>query len=110
MQRSTKNGWADNPISQQQKRDYQREWKKKKTREKRDEYIQKRGGCCEHCGCSVSLNFHHRMPQFKTTHRIFHLSRKRIEVELAHCDLLCHNPCHRKAQDGLKKPRQWCGL
>lgn len=102
------NGWS--PRSREHSLEYKREWKKKTERERRDYFIRKRGGCCESCGCSVDLEFHHRLPQFRKTHRIFHYSIKKIEAELAHCDLLCKNPCHIKAQTKLKKPRQWCGL
>jgi len=103
-------GWGQNPISQERGLTYKREWGKKTYKERRREYIDKRGGVCERCSCSVSLEFHHRMPLFKTTHRIFRLSRKRIEAELAHCELLCRKPCHVKAQAELKKPKQFCGI
>lgn len=88
------NGWAN----LDRKREYQREW----VRKRRQEYIDKRGGACELCGCTVDLQFHHTDPTIKLTHRIFSYSREKIEKELATCMLLCRTPCHRKEQKKLE--------
>lgn len=88
--RRKNNGWVD----QDRKREYQRQW----VANRRQEYIDKRGGSCERCSCTIDLEFHHLDPTIKVTHRIFSYSRKRIEKELANCILLCRTPCHRIEQ------------
>src|ERR1700752_1314606 len=94
MKKRTDNGWKD----QDKKRAYQREW----VRKRREEYIARRGGACEKCGCTVDLEFHHTKPLVKVTHRIFSYSRKRIEKELSTCLLLCRIPCHKNEQKKVK--------
>lgn len=84
------NGWKD----QDRKREYQRNW----VRKRRQYYIDQRGGACERCGCTVDLEFHHTQPEIKVTHRIFSYSKERIEKELSTCKLLCRTPCHRKIE------------
>jgi 5-methylcytosine-specific restriction endonuclease McrA len=73
------------------KRERQRNW----VSSRRLEYISKRGGCCRVCGSVEALEFHHRDPTMKVSHRIFSWKRSRIDVELEKCDLLC-SKCHRQ--------------
>lgn len=84
----------DKRLKTDERRVYQKDWVAKR----RQEYVEQRGGGCERCGCTVDLEFHHRLPEIKVTHRIFSYSRKKIEAELIHCDLLCRKPCHSNAQ------------
>lgn len=88
------------------RREYQRKW----VEIRRREYVEKFGGCCQKCGCSVDLEFHHMFPFLKVTHRIFSYSRKKIEEELKYCQLLCRKPCHKLAQREVMGPRNFCGL
>jgi hypothetical protein len=88
------------------RREYQRKWVAKR----RQEYMDRFGGCCQRCKCTIDLEFHHKYPLIKVTHRIFSYSRKRIEAELVNCELLCRKPCHRLAQNEISKPRNFCGL
>lgn len=84
---------------------YQRDYHKRRRERNRREYIEKRGGCCEDCFCTISLQFHHRDPETKFTHRIFNYSKERIEIELSKCDLLCIT-CHRKAHKKINKEKR----
>lgn len=69
--------------------------------------VEYKGGACSRCGYSKyigALDFHHKDPAQKD----FGLGRvhtrkwtKKIEAELAKCDLLCAN-CHREVHDELE--------
>lgn len=75
--------------SAEKKREYQRVWYAKR----RAYYVAEAGGVCMKCEGTSDLEFHHRDPKDKFTHRIWSLKRERIEAELAKCDLLCRD-CH----------------
>jgi hypothetical protein len=51
------------------------------------------GRHCERCGTTDELEFHHRDPGEKISHRIWSWSWERIAKELEKCDVLCR-PCH----------------
>ena len=70
-------------------REYQRQW----LGERRAKAVTDRGGACEQCGSADRLEFHHRDPSAKTSHRIWSWSWPRMQAELAKCDLLCAT-CH----------------
>jgi hypothetical protein len=81
------------------KRLRQREW----VASRRRDYIIRRGGCCENCESTLNLEFHHRNPEEKITHKIFSRTAVFIEAELAKCELLCRS-CHRKSSVHKHKP------
>jgi len=68
---------------------YQREW----MASRRQEALEARGNACQRCTATDRLEFHHRDPAEKVSHRIFSRRWERIHTELAKCDLLC-STCH----------------
>lgn len=77
---------------------YRRSLRKRRQSRKREMVAQK-GGRCADCGYDslvLALEFHHREPGSKSfTLGGFSGSRRRLEVELLKCDLICAN-CHRR--------------
>lgn len=80
-------------------REYQRKWMAARRRK----YLELRGNRCETCSSKDDLEFHHRNKEEKIDHKIWSWSRKRIEAELAKCDLLCI-ACHLSE---TRKERGW---
>jgi 5-methylcytosine-specific restriction endonuclease McrA len=72
-------------------REYQNNW----TRQRRQNWIDSQGGKCCECGSSDRLEVDHIDPTKKVSHRVFNWSYERREVELAKCQVLCHE-CHLK--------------
>jgi hypothetical protein len=70
-------------------RNYQRLW----MAERRRKAIDSRGNACERCGSSERLEYHHRSPEDKVSHRIWSRRWEIIHHELFKCDLLC-STCH----------------
>jgi len=68
---------------------YQREW----MAERRRKALDSRGNACQRCRSRDRLEFHHRNPEEKVSHRIFSRRWESIHAELAKCDLLC-STCH----------------
>jgi len=75
------------------------------SRDKLDQLIADRGGCCERCGynkCNAALQWHHLDP----TQKEFGISGKRgapveqLKKEIDKCTLLCAN-CHAEVHAGL---------
>lgn len=52
------------------------------------------GRHCERCGTTDELEFHHRDPAEKISHRIWSWSWERIAKEIEKCEVLCA-PCHK---------------
>jgi len=48
---------------------------------------------CAKCGSKGKLELDHIDPESKITHRVWYLSEKRREIELAKCQILCRK-CH----------------
>jgi len=69
--------------------EYQRVW----MAERRQTALDARGNACQRCGGTDRLEFHHRDPEEKVSHRIFSRRWETIHAELAKCDLLC-STCH----------------
>jgi 5-methylcytosine-specific restriction endonuclease McrA len=69
--------------------EYQRQW----IAARRAKAISDRGGRCTDCGATERLEFHHRDPAEKISHRIYSWAWPKIEAELAKCELLC-SACH----------------
>lgn len=81
------------------KRRYQR-LRRKLTRA---EWLVEHGPCVK-CGSKKELQVDHIDPEDKVTHRVWSWSKARREVELAKCQVLCHE-CHKKKtakQNGYK--------
>lgn len=74
-----------------QKRRYQLEW----CRKRRQTAIDLMGGKCKTCKATDNLEFHHRNPDEKESHRIWSWAWARVLEEIAKCDLLCTD-CHGK--------------
>lgn len=70
-----------------QQAEYQRRWKA----ERRARYTADQ--VCRECGSAENINWHHRDPSTKVSHRIWSWSIERLEAELAKCIPLC-NVCH----------------
>jgi hypothetical protein len=70
-------------------RNYQRQW----MASRRQTALVARGNACQRCRATERLEFHHRDPTEKVSHRIFSRRWERIHAELAKCDLLC-SECH----------------
>jgi hypothetical protein len=68
---------------------YQREW----MAQRRQTALDSRGNACQRCRAADRLEFHHRDPGEKVSHRIFSRRWETIDQELAKCDLLC-STCH----------------
>jgi hypothetical protein len=75
--------------TRQQQLAYQNEW----TKRRRQEWLASNGPCP--CGSSDRLEVDHKDPSLKVTHRIWTWSKARRDVELAKCQVLCHD-CHWK--------------
>jgi len=71
------------------KLEYQRNW----YSARRLQGIESLGGKCAQCGATEDLEFDHVDPALKWKHRIWSYSWKRINEELAKCQLLCAT-CH----------------
>jgi hypothetical protein len=69
--------------------EYQRRWITARRRTALDSF----GNRCVECGSSSDLQFHHRNPAEKLSHRIWSWSQPRIRAELSKCVLLCA-ACH----------------
>jgi len=69
--------------------EYQRLWMAARRREALDA----RGNACQSCGSGDRLEFHHRDPTEKVSHRIWSRTWEYIDQELAKCDVLC-SICH----------------
>lgn len=72
-------------------RERQRAFQHAHCREKRLQALI--GRHCERCGTTDELEFHHRDPEEKISHRIWSWSWERIAKELEKCEILC-KPCH----------------
>jgi len=70
-------------------RNYQRAW----VASRRQTALDARGNTCQRCGSQDRLEFHHRDPTDKVSHRIFSRRWEIIHQELSKCELLC-NTCH----------------
>ena len=70
----------------------QREAQREHCRKKRLAALTDR--VCERCGSDDELEFHHRDPEEKLSHRIWSWAWERIAKELEKCDVLCKT-CHR---------------
>lgn len=69
--------------------DYQKRWRAKR----RVDAIAARGGKCVACDSREKLEFHHVYRSEKVDHRVYTWSKRRMDEELAKCDLLC-SKCH----------------
>lgn len=67
---------------------------KKKT-ERRNRYIELKGGVCVHCGSADRLQFDHIDPSTKTVRYLWSLSNERLDAEMPLLQLLCFK-CHIK--------------
>jgi hypothetical protein len=70
-------------------RNYQRAW----MAARRQTALDARGNACQHCQATDRLEFHHRRPEDKVSHRIFSRRWEFIDQELSKCDILC-SECH----------------
>ncbi len=75
-------------ADKEKQREYQRNW----IRKRREDWL-KENGPCKKCGSWSNLDIHHKDPKQKVSHRIWSWSKKRREIELAKCEVLCE-PCH----------------
>lgn len=80
-------------------REYQRNWIAKR----RAQYL--RGKNCTKCGSVNALEFHHKNPDNKITHRFWSWRKDRLEAELAKCEVLCAR-CHDQEHAALFNERQ----
>lgn len=74
----------------QVKNNYQNQWLK----DRRNAWL-KENGPCKHCGSWENLEVDHIDPAQKVTHRVWSWREERRLVELAKCQVLCHD-CHEK--------------
>lgn len=68
-----------------------REYERNRYRERRGDFF--RDKLCVRCGSTENLHLDHIDPNDKATHRIWHWSQERRDVELAKCQVLCQQ-CH----------------
>lgn len=75
------------PLTGEAKREYQREWMRKR-RERAIEYL---GGKCEECGTTEELEFDHDPPEAKvrSINSLLSYSWEKQKEELDKCCLLC---------------------
>lgn len=83
----------------QRQKEYQRDW----VRRRRAECLA--GKRCVDCGGDIRLQFHHRDPAQKISHRIYSWSKERLEAELAKCEVLCRK-CHDHRHRLMRGPPQ----
>lgn len=86
----------------QQQKEYQKNW----MAQRRESW--RAGKVCVQCGSTKDIQFDHKDPTQKVTHRIWSWSKKRREAEIAKCQPLCKK-CHNlktKTQDPRRQP---CG-
>lgn len=70
----------------------QREYQRLMVARRRADWLEKNGPCVK-CGSSKRLEVDHIDPSQKIEHRVWSWSEKRLQKELAKCQVLCH-PCH----------------
>lgn len=76
--------------------EYMRNYLKQRYDKRRAAAIEKLGGECEICGCINNLEFDHIYREdkdFNIAKRMHGANDKDLEIELAKCQLLCHD-CH----------------
>jgi hypothetical protein len=75
------------PLFGERRRQYDREW----TARRRAAYFEDKS--CVKCGSKENLELDHINPAEKEDHRIWNWSEERRNIELAKCQVLCHD-CH----------------
>lgn len=70
-----------------------RKWARDWTKKRRESFFD--GKSCIVCGSEERLEIHHRDPKLKVSHNIWSWTEDKRLVELAKCDVLCHN-CHKE--------------
>lgn len=70
---------------------YLKEYRRKWMAERRRAWFADK--LCEKCGSNNKLQIHHIDPSTKVDHKIWSWSKKRRDVELAKCQVLCYY-CH----------------
>lgn len=88
------------PYTGDQKRAYAREWMARRRAAFFD------GRSCVKCGSTESLELDHIDRSVKWTHRIWSYSEEKRMVELAKCQILCHD-CH-LAKTIQENEREFC--
>lgn len=89
----------------EQKREYQREYVKRK----RQKHIDRMGGKCVICGSNERLEVDHMDPAIKLSHRIWSWSEARILAEVSKCQLLCREHHQAKSLDEMNYPERQHG-
>lgn len=77
------------PLTGDRKREYQREW----MRKRREDYFT--GKVCAECGSDEDLELDHIDPKVKVSHKIWSWSSGRRDAELEKCQTLCR-VCHKE--------------
>ena len=88
------------PLHGDAKRTYQRKW----SRDRRQAWIDSKGGCCANCGSEDRLEVDHIDPSKKTMRpsEMWNRTPSAVAEELSYCQVLCHN-CHlAKTFDGVE--------
>ena len=75
------------PLTGERKREYDREW----VRKRREQFFD--GKSCVECGSIDRLELDHIDRATKVSHKIWSWSEARRNEELAKCQVLCHD-CH----------------
>lgn len=80
-------------------REYQRNWIKKR----RISWLREKGPCVK-CGSWKNLEIDHKDRTKKSSHRVWSWAKKRRDIELSKCQVLCRQ-CHReKSTKEISKP------
>jgi hypothetical protein len=75
--------------NRQKQKEYQRVWMQRR----RAKGVAEAGGECRDCGSAERLQFHHKDPAQKISHKIWSWRDARMREELRKCELLCAG-CH----------------
>jgi 5-methylcytosine-specific restriction endonuclease McrA len=84
-------------MNRDQYNSYMAAYMKERTARRRERAIIQLGGKCVVCGSTEDLEFDHKNPDDKdprcNSGYMFTFSERRLQAELAKCQLLCHD-CH----------------
>jgi 5-methylcytosine-specific restriction endonuclease McrA len=87
--------------NQEKQREYQRIW----IQQRRARGVAEAGGECLDCGSAERLQFHHKDPSQKVSHKIWSWRDGRMREEIAKCELLCVG-CHQKRTNYFRSLRK----
>lgn len=90
------------PTPWKQRKEYNREW----CRAYRSRLVEQLGGCCQQCGSTEKLQFHHLKPRTWIASQLSRwqrLAEYKREISRGEIELLC-KPCNQRAGKPQAEP------